>query len=653
MMRATFALSLQVPCNKPFSYSLADGSVTGDGTDEVLEEGNAVGQAVPGTSQLLLPGLLGVPLHVTAGPISAVANPYGGASPFSAIVSDSFEIPSLDDKNDRTLTLDYAYSFGLLAEKFTADPGETANARFRFFFTNYVTGNETDPVEGEVRLGPQDGPGVKSLSSPKPIQGSYMIDLPAGGSVDIGVTADVQGNAVWVAPAPEPPSAVLLVVALTVIAIASLGRALRAKSPRRMASRRRDWSLSVARLSVVAGGTLLFSPASSRAGYVDSTKDFIVAGVDKNADIYAGALAETWIGNFKLEHDLGVSRDGLVRFKYTSADQKTKSATLENKYGIPVTKVPGNVDTPLPAPKDSYAYAPPLARAVDKADEFNLAIAGVSVEVRQTDKASVKVFDEKNPKKPKDTKINNFVMTLIGAEADAGMPKEKGITAHSADAVAALSIYGTQTFKQIAGQDVRVYEALGKQKVVVTKASTREAQVLDPYFLSITDLTTGTTTTMPIMQEDITANDAGVIIDDTGIHLTIDLADPNSSVALAFTNEFPGVLNPYSYGATLSSAGFQAFGALSGGWTISDSGNAREAFFAFGPGGQPYDSVMVQPPSSLFTPGDVYTYAGGASDGVVDLMTASAPEPSTLMLAAVGLIITVGFYLLPSRRTLR
>jgi hypothetical protein len=102
-----------------------------------------------------------------------------------------------------------------------------------------------------------------------------------------------------------------------------------------------------------------------------------------------------------------------------------------------------------------------------------------------------------------------------------------------------------------------------------------------------------------------------------------------------FTSDFPCVWDPYTHGATLTNAGFSTTGIYSSGWTVTDSGTQRDAFFAFGSGGEPLDSATLQPPADLFAPGDMYSYDAGSSEGGVDIQQVT-PEPSALVLGAVA-----------------
>jgi hypothetical protein len=230
-------VSLEVPFNTPLSYTVYEGSATATPSLFYSSEGfAAVTLAQPGTSTLLLPGLLGTPLEATAGPISGFAFPVGVANAFSAIVSDSFAIQSLNQTDDQILRLGIAYDYTLVAQKLSAEPEEYANARVSIRFIDYVTGNffeVTNPVTGEIemafvdeaRRNPEDGPGITTAVC-DPCVGFLQFTLPANGTVDIGIILDVQGNAVW---APAPSSAALFGVAA---ALATLVRWFRRGSVR-------------------------------------------------------------------------------------------------------------------------------------------------------------------------------------------------------------------------------------------------------------------------------------------------------------------------------------------------------------------------------------------------------------------------------------
>src|SRR5262249_2682705 len=138
---------------------------------------------------------------------------------------------------------------------------------------------------------------------------------------------------------------------------------------------------------------------------------------------------------------------------------------------------------------------------------------------------------------------------------------------------------------------------------------------LDPYFVSLTNLDTQTVTREITATLNLEWSGALYSVDDSGIRLTVNRNDPLSMVSLAFHSELSSwVLNPYSYGATLTPTGFTAFGITpQSDWTVTTTSDTIVAFFPFGSGGQPFDVVMARAPDSLFVDGDNYRYDSGSS----------------------------------------
>jgi hypothetical protein len=235
----------------------------------------------------------------------------------------------------------------------------------------------------------------------------------------------------------------------------------------------------------------------------------------------------------------------------------------------------------------------------------------------------------------------NSVRAEISGTAEAG-PVNDHHGHHSADSFAAVEINGKQTFMQTAAGQVPQVEVV--QKTVMQGGAFGVAprgKVTDPAFMTVTDLDTGFVIAREeIMAQTIEWADAMFSMDDTGIRLTLNKNDPGSSVSLLFIPSSPWIVNPYSYGASFSAAGLAALGETPlSGWTVSTDGDLVEAFFAFGPGGQPFDFAQLRPPSSLFTVGHNYQYDVGSGNGVFEIQ-AEIPEPSTLaMFGLFGLSI--------------
>ena len=66
-----------------------------------------------------------------------------------------------------------------------------------------------------------------------------------------------------------------------------------------------------------------------------------------------------------------------------------------------------------------------------------------------------------------------------------------------------------------------------------------------------------------------------------------------------------------------------------------------EAFFGFGPDGQPFDAITVRPPDSLFIVEHEYRYdarAGGAAQEILQ-----APEPPTWLTLGTGACLLLAY----------
>jgi len=241
--------------------------------------------------------------------------------------------------------------------------------------------------------------------------------------------------------------------------------------------------------------------------------------------------------------------------------------------------------------------------------------------------------------------LNNSVRAEIIGVAEAG-PVNDHHGHHSADSFAAVEINGKETFVKTPDPgsvpQVQVFQNTVMQGGAFQKGGlVPRGKVIDPAFMTILDLDTGVVVAREqIMSQTVDWTDALFSLDATGIQLTVNKADPLSSVSLLFLATSPWISNPYSYGATLNGTGLVAFGETPlSGWTLTTDGDIVNAFFAFGAGGQPYDYAQVTPPSSLFTAGHTYQYDVGSGNGVF-VLEAEIPEPSTLaMLGIFGLLI--------------
>jgi hypothetical protein len=365
-------------------------------------------------------------------------------------------------------------------------------------------------------------------------------------------------------------------------------------------------------------------------------KTFFLNDVAAGAGISAAAEAQTWatpppnedyfVSNHKVTDDINVS--------YTHGSRRTSDKILDGTLPFPVSPTGKTVDPPL------GGYSGTTGLATDGPPHYlpNKAQADITVNQRIPGAGPVVIIrlggggGNTGP-----VALMNSVKGVISGFADSGKPTYPDAdTVHSADSFGAVEIKAAKVFQQVTPGAQPEIEAVGRNVAVASAISV--GSVKDPYFLTVNDLTTGVSTTEQIMSETVDAVDAGYSIDDTGILLTIDRGDPTSSLSLAFSNAVsPWVLNPYTYGAALNNTGFSAFGETPlSGWSVTTTADTVEAFFAFGPDGEPFDSALVLPPDSLFTVGDMYTYDAGTDSGGFELQF--APEPSTFLLLASGLV---------------
>jgi len=118
------------------------------------------------------------------------------------------------------------------------------------------------------------------------------------------------------------------------------------------------------------------------------------------------------------------------------------------------------------------------------------------------------------------------------------------------------------------------------------------------------------------------------------------VSDPTASASLTFATTSPWVVSLYSYSASLTSAGFEVSGHFpAADWSVTTASLNWSS--VYGSGGQPIDDALVQAdPSALPTDGDSYQYELGSFE--VDFQYA-VPEPSALLLRALGLVSSAGY----------
>jgi hypothetical protein len=385
---------------------------------------------------------------------------------------------------------------------------------------------------------------------------------------------------------------------------------------------------------------LTAAPAPGRADIIDGSYDkiFYTEGLKPTAKISAGALIETWAGDNLV--------DDTVTYKAAAAGPPpVKAVTDAYKHAIsPTDNSPKTINGGLPVSDtrltvDTGYHAGPISIPTDNHTDPNSASAEITVDGLLHQDPQV---DFRNGKQGIDRRVLvDSVRTELKGEAVAGTPKPPVDTDkfHSADSFAAVEIMGGTTFTATpppANGVPTLAAYLGSILKGGALGNQKEGQHLDPVFVTLTDQTTGVVSRQIVMEQSVTWTDATFSVDNTGITLTIDRNDPASSVALGFTNALPWVTNPYSYGATLDASGFTAFGETPlSGWTVTQGPDTTQAFFAFGPDGQPLDSAFVRPPDSQFTTGDTYSYDVGTGGGLFEVASA-IPEPPVLVLSGVA-----------------
>jgi len=367
----------------------------------------------------------------------------------------------------------------------------------------------------------------------------------------------------------------------------------------------------------------------------DYNKFIIFDGVAADANLEGGALVETWAGNKE--------KDDKVKFKWverlftradpmrTATDNVNGATLVQIIHPVAGVKVAfGTGTTALWNPAKITADDAPAHKvhnvATSKVDVFSEAALATT---------------RKNPLggPPIPVGFVNAVTATLTGSVSAGLPAD-GDKYHSADSWAGVYVKNAKTFVKTIGAP-EPFGFAGEDKVGFAGATDlsggKPMRYLDPFFLTVNDLTTGVSTTSEIMSETITALGADVFIDDAGIHLAVNRNNPLSSVSLQFSSETPWVTDPYHYGATLDNSGLTLDGdALPlPGWTITTTADRIDALYAFGPGGAPLDMATVVPPEALFTLGHTYSYDVGGGGGAFAL--AVIPEPSSLALILSGL----------------
>lgn len=395
--------------------------------------------------------------------------------------------------------------------------------------------------------------------------------------------------------------------------------------------------LGSSRIPLVALAAMALTPSPGDAGIIYN-KTWYTTKASGGSEIYAGGELQTWGGSSVEEGtwriDSGKNGNGFTDVKYRYAFKDRLSHEQINN-GFEVHGTGKQV-------KQGYHAGP--VTAADKDNEPSSATAKIDVEAPAD--ANVKLR-QPGGGPPKADVLKGAVKTTFGGTADAGYPIDSH-RYHSADSTAGVRIPGTVFKVTDPGDTPIVEEAQGN--VVFGGASgssqagspekDKAAAVKDPIYAVLFDLTTNESILQEIMSQNIEYQDATIAMDDGGIRLTIDRNDPFSFVDLSFASTSPWVLNPYTYGARLDASGLTGYGYLSSGWVIEQDADRTSAFYSFGSDGLALDYAMVQAPASLFTVGHDYELDFGSGNGVYEV--ASAPEPSTLVGATLGLLGVLG-----------
>jgi hypothetical protein len=372
------------------------------------------------------------------------------------------------------------------------------------------------------------------------------------------------------------------------------------------------------------------------------TKTFYTHKVQADAVISAGARVQTWSGD-RLVGDNATLKAAVaaappnpavpaVQKPYTHANGLTGSKTINE--GLPIRS------TDLTA---ATGYDPGEIQLTDDHRNPNSATAAIKVDPRVAAGPRVEVRlppppgPPPPPGQPPPTtrkQLADSVKTVISGSAHAGKPVDFH-TWHSADSFGAVELAGAQTFSVVENGQIPVLEAFAQTVmsggVDNTAPGKDRGGNRDPLFVTLADLDTGSLTREAVMRQDLDWVNAQYSLDDSGIRLAVASGDPGSFVSLVFETLSNWVLDPYTYGARLDASGLTAFGATPlSGWIVTTGPIWIEAFFPFGPGGQPFDFVQVRPPESLLSVGHSYRYDVGAGGGVFEV--ANVPEPSSLVL---------------------
>jgi hypothetical protein len=319
----------------------------------------------------------------------------------------------------------------------------------------------------------------------------------------------------------------------------------------------REMAMSSRRLRPLATAVLLWTcalPASAQTYEKFMLFDDVKAG----AAIEGGALVQTWSPGRKNGEKV-TFHAGITRL-FDRANPISKTANVNGADLALIIK-------PVPGVAVAYGaghkaiWDPAEITVIDDKDHTPRIFASSDIVVHTNPVLETWVKDAKGV--PKWTKFKNVVGGSLYGTVEAGKPTD-GHANHSANSFAGIHIVGAKTFTKIGGPD-EVFHLAGINVVAYAGTARINGEKpdhhhIDPFFLTVNDLTTGVSTRSEIMRTTIRATGADIFMDDTAIRLAIDRRDPLSSVSLAFSSETPWVTDPYGYGFTLDNSGLTVAG---------------------------------------------------------------------------------------------
>ncbi len=417
----------------------------------------------------------------------------------------------------------------------------------------------------------------------------------------------------------------------------------------------------VSRRSLLAVSFLVMQVlAVTDAFAVTFSKTFYLSGAAAKDKIQAGAEVDTWAGAtlFNGTKNLIVNSKGRVvnKVKYLHSNVRTMGTT---KLSVPALAPFGARLEGLPVSTNGLAEAFVLAPGAAPANSLLATTAPHVDNHTKPNSGSVSITASKltlvplKYKKRKGGKvktITNYVKVGIEGFATAGKPTRPADTdkAHSADAFGAAYIKGTKNYlyNGFVG-NFPILKRVSKYNVggggFGTAGLKTVNKAVDPTTVTLVNVTDGTEVSKTVMEMSVSSANGTFTMDDTGIRLAVNKNDPDSIASINFTSDFDWVVDPYVYGATLTTsggiAGFSSYGETLGGWSFLETNDVIEAFYEY-VDGVLFEEVEVLPLSDLVT-GKTYRYESG--DGVGAYSVASVvPIPTAAYLFGSGLLGLIG-----------